>query len=123
VYQLGLGNDPVMVVGSSFPAVAFSMRVSPSGEFRHQQYSARHRALTYFFIRTKRPGDGCRTRATEGGEHGAGDLELDVGLREQPALEQLRVGGAIELLERNDDAQAATSPLTPMRPAKHVAAL
>ena len=50
-------------------------------------------------------------------------LELDVGLREQPALEQLRVGGAIELLERNDDAQAATSPLTPMRPAKHVAAL
>src|SRR5678816_3362302 len=36
VYQLGLGSDPVMVVGSSFPAVAFSMRVSPSGEIRHQ---------------------------------------------------------------------------------------
>jgi hypothetical protein len=31
-------------------------------------------------------------------------LELDLGLREQSALEQLRVGRAIELLHRHDNA-------------------
>ena len=51
------------------------------------------------------------------------DLELDLGLREQPALEQLRVRSAIKLLERDDEAQPATSPLTSMGPAEHVAAL
>ena len=30
VYQLGRGNDPVIVVGSSVPAVAFNICVSPS---------------------------------------------------------------------------------------------
>ncbi len=30
VYQLGRGNDPVIVVGSIFPAVAFNIGVSPS---------------------------------------------------------------------------------------------
>jgi hypothetical protein len=30
VYQLGRGNDPVIVVGSIFPAVAFNISASPS---------------------------------------------------------------------------------------------
>src|SRR4029453_16010567 len=102
VYQLGLGSDPVMVVGRSFPAVAFSMRVSPSGEIDHQT------------VQRRRPGAHVLFRT---------DLELDLGLREQSALEQLRVGGAIELLERHDDTQPPASPLIPVRAAEDVAAL
>src|SRR5688572_18509606 len=40
VYQLGRGNDPVIVVGSSFPAVAFSICVSPSIDTTLEQYNA-----------------------------------------------------------------------------------
>jgi len=29
VYQLGRGNDPITVVGITFPAVAFSILISP----------------------------------------------------------------------------------------------
>jgi hypothetical protein len=40
VYQLGRGNDPVMVVGSIFPAVAFSMKESPSMDTSFERYNA-----------------------------------------------------------------------------------
>ena len=99
--QLGLGSDPVMVVGRSFPAVAFSMRVSPSGDMSHQT------------VQRRRPGAHVLFRL---------DLELDLGLGQQSTLEQLRVGGAIKLLESDDDAQPTTSPLTPMGSAEDVAA-
>lgn len=110
-----------MVVGSSFPAVAFSMRVSPSGEIRHQQYSAGDRGLTYFFAGYvgRVPCSERRMRRARIRRR----LELDVGLREQSALEQLRVRRPIELLEGDDDTEPATSPLTPVGSTEHVAAL
>src|SRR4030095_1401035 len=40
VYQLGRGNDPVIVVGSIFPAVAFNIGVSPSIDTTFEQYNA-----------------------------------------------------------------------------------
>ena len=51
-------------------------------------------------------------------------LELDVRLGEQPALEQLRVGRLILLLERDHDTQPAASDLAPVRAAEdHAASL
>src|SRR6188472_2569335 len=41
VYQLGRGSDPVMVVGSSLSAVAFSMRIPPDPLQRARPCSAR----------------------------------------------------------------------------------
>src|SRR4030095_12549730 len=40
VYQLGRGNDPVIVVGSIFPAVAFNICMSPSSDTTFEQYNA-----------------------------------------------------------------------------------
>src|SRR5262245_14260295 len=39
VYQLGRGNDPVIVVGNIFPAVAFNICVSPSSDTTFEQYN------------------------------------------------------------------------------------
>src|SRR5262245_44096669 len=38
VYQLGRGSEPVIVVGSISPAVAFSIRVSPTVDTTFRQY-------------------------------------------------------------------------------------
>src|SRR4029453_3137830 len=51
VYQLGLGSDPVMVVGRSVPAVAFRLRVSRSAEINHQTVQ-RRRPGTHVLFRT-----------------------------------------------------------------------
>src|SRR5262245_40409925 len=106
MYQLGLGSDPVMVVGKSFPAVAFSMRVSPSGEFRHPTVQRRPPGTHVLFrLNSGRLAGPPRTAPVLGGTrptYGPADLELDLGLCEQSALEQLRVGRAIELLHRHD---------------------
>src|SRR4051812_16384884 len=50
-------------------------------------------------------------------------LELDVRLREEAAIEELRVRALIQLLEGDDDAEAASAPLAPVRAAEDVAAL
>jgi hypothetical protein len=72
------------------------MRVSPPVKFATKQYSA---------------SDRCAHVALFAGPDGVGLcsrrvrwLELDLRLRQQSALEQLRVDGAIELLHRHDDA-------------------
>src|SRR5262244_3795428 len=81
VYQLGLGSDPVIVVGKSFPAVAFSMRVSPSGEFRHQTVQRRPPGTHVLFrLNSGRLAGPPRTAPVLGGTrptYGPADLELD----------------------------------------------
>src|SRR6187401_326885 len=74
VYQLGLGSDPVIVVGRSFPAVAFSMRVSPSGEFRHQTVQRRGPGTHVLF----RSGRTECSRSSRVWGSGTGDPELPV---------------------------------------------
>src|SRR5215472_7306736 len=50
-------------------------------------------------------------------------LELDVGLREQPALRQLRCRRLKHLLHRHDDPEPPGSDLTPVCPTEDVAVL
>ena len=76
-------------------------------------------------VRAARSGSGragTGSGARIGPHEGAGGSELDVGLDEQPALEQLGVDRLEFLLERHHDAQPSASHLAPVRAAEDVAA-